>query len=235
MTPMARTVVRSAVGVAVTTGLAYLFDPESGQRRRQSLRDRCTGAAKRIGDGARVTTYDLTHRLNSVSARMKSKLSRDKSSDQALTKRVYAALWRALPHPGTINVVAHGGHVILYGDVAHAEHQHAAEIVRSVEGVHEVSDHLTESASVTEGRQGLTTVRRAMMSVRQFPMLKETWSPPTRVVSGVTARCNGGCIARMGGDPSQPGRRADRCRRRGPAPPDRHKRSVQANDQLHAP
>jgi uncharacterized membrane protein len=187
MTPVAKTVVRSALGVAVTTGLAYLFDPESGQRRRQSLRDQCASTAKRMGDGVRVKTYDLTHKLNGVSARMKSKLSRDKSSDPALTKRVYAALWRALPHPGAIHVVAHEGHVILYGDIVHAEHRHAVEIVRSVDGVREVSDQLEEKAAAPDGREGLTTVKRAMMTVRQFPMLKETWSPSTRVFSGVTA------------------------------------------------
>jgi uncharacterized membrane protein len=187
MTPVAKTVVRSAVGVAITSGLAYLLDPESGKRRRQSLRDQCTGAAKRVSDGVRVKTYDFTHTLNSVSARMKSKLSRDRSTDSALAKRVYAALWRALPHPGTINVVAQDGHVILYGDVARAEREHAVEIARSVEGVREVSDHLRERDAVSEGREGLTTVRRAMVSVRQFPMLKETWSPATRVFTGVTA------------------------------------------------
>ncbi len=187
MTPVAKTVVRSALGVAVTTGLAYLFDPESGQRRRQSLRDQCTSTARRVSDGVRVKTYDLTHKLNSVSSRLKSKLSRDKTTDPALTKRVYAALWRGLPHPGAIHVVAHEGHVILYGDIGPAEHRHAVEIVRSVEGVREVSDHLGEKAAVPEGREGLTTVKRAMLTVRQFPMLKETWSPPTRVFSGVTA------------------------------------------------
>jgi uncharacterized membrane protein len=187
MNPVAKALVRSAVGITVTAGMAYVCDPDSGQRRRQALGERCASTAKRIGDDARITRHDLTQRLNAVSSRAKAAFARNKSSDISLSKRVRVAIWRAVPHPGTIKVVAHDGHVILYGDVFPREHEHVVQVVRSVERVREISDHLTETTSTPEETGALATVRKATMSLRQFPLFQETWSPPRRVFSGVAA------------------------------------------------
>ena len=46
-------VARSVLGIALTAGAMYMFDPVSGRRRRLILRDQCTQAARRVDDGAR--------------------------------------------------------------------------------------------------------------------------------------------------------------------------------------
>jgi len=174
-------VIAALSGIALTAAGAYLFDPDSGKRRRSELGDRCKRAAKRINDQAHTLGDGISHQYKDVSSRARSWFSSEERKDKALARRVRIDLWRAVPDTQKVGATAHEGEIILHGDVLAKEHQHVLDVVRSVEGVRNVADHLTERADIPKpaGRarlqQGYVTVRNNLM--------QEKWTPPTRVCS----------------------------------------------------
>lgn len=174
-------VIAALSGIALTAASAYLFDPDSGKRRRSELGDRCKGAAKRLNQQAHTLGDGISNQYKDVSSRARSWFSSDERKDKALARRVRIDLWRAVPDTQKVGVIAHEGEVILHGDVLSKEHQHVLDVARSVEGVRKVSDHLTERGEIPKPagsqrlQQGYVTVRNNLM--------QEKWTPPTRVCS----------------------------------------------------
>jgi hypothetical protein len=169
-------------GIAITAAGAYLLDPDNGKRRRAQLGDRCKSTAKQLNDRAHRIGGDIKHQYKGASARARSWLSSDNRKDNALARRVKIDLWRAVPDTGNVGVIAHDGEIILHGHVLASEHDHVLNVVRSVEGVRNVSDHLSERAEIAQPagaarlKQGYVTVRNNLM--------QDKWTPPTRVCSG---------------------------------------------------
>lgn len=137
------TVTRSLLGVALTAGAMYMFDPVSGHRRRVLLRDQCARTARRIELGTRDARHEVSERARRLASDTRAHLGRSKISDKALLKQSRAAIARASSHPEAIACTAHDGHVYLRGDTLTYEHQHVLDEMRSLEGVRVITDHLT--------------------------------------------------------------------------------------------
>jgi gas vesicle protein len=166
-------------GIAITAATAYLLDPDNGKRRRSQLGDRCKSTAKQLNDRAHKIGDDIKHQYKGASVRARSWLSSDDRKDSALARRVKIDLWRAVPDTEKVGVIAHDGEIILHGHVLASEHDHVLNVVRAVEGVRNVSDHLAERdeiarpAGTARLKQGYVTVRNNLM--------QDKWTPPTRV------------------------------------------------------
>src|SRR5690606_8602355 len=136
-------VTRSLLGVALAAGAMYIFDPDSGHRRRVLLRDRCARAAQRLELRTRDARHEVSHQVHDLTAKARTQLARRKVNDKALLKQSRAAIARASSHPEAIACTAHDGHVYLRGDTLTYEHQHVLDEMRSLEGVRVITDHLT--------------------------------------------------------------------------------------------
>lgn len=166
-------------GVAATALGAYLLDPDNGRRRRSQLGDRCKSAATDLNKRAHSLGDDLSHRYKDMSFRARSWFTSDERSDRVLERKVKVDLWRAVPDTQRIGVIVHDGDVILHGDVLASEHGHVLEVVRAVEGVRNVTDHLSERAQI-ERPTGPGRLKQGYVTVRNN-LIQEKWTPPTRV------------------------------------------------------
>jgi hypothetical protein len=52
--------------VGIGAALMYFFDPDSGRRRRERLRDQCTTATRKLQASAHTSAPDLTNRRRDV-------------------------------------------------------------------------------------------------------------------------------------------------------------------------
>jgi len=91
-------------------------------------------------------------------------------------------LWRSVPDTEKVGVIAHDGEVILHGDVLASEHDHVLNVVRGVEGVSNVADHLHERTAF-ERPSGAGRLKQGYVTVRNN-LAQDKWTPPTRVCGG---------------------------------------------------
>lgn len=136
MNNVARSVARSVVGIALTAGAMYMFDPVSGRRRRLILRDQCAKAAERLDHGTREAR-------KVIAMQAKLRFGRE-HSDRHVTERLRGALRRAVSNPGAIDMAVHDGRVTLRGDVFAHEHERLLDAIRAVHGVSIVTDYVTD-------------------------------------------------------------------------------------------
>ena len=167
-------VTRSVLGIALTAGAVYFFDPVSGRRRRVIVRDRCAQAARKLDRGTRDARHEAAHRLEGLTTRTKARFTRDQASDKAVRKHVLAALEEATTFPQAIDLTVDDGHVVLRGDVLAHEHQRVLDEVREIYGVRIITDHLT----VLEGWE-------AVKSLDEYRH-GDGWSVAGRVLVGAT-------------------------------------------------
>lgn len=166
-------VTRLLIGIALTAGASYLLDPASGKRRRTMVRDRVAGAATRVNDGTRSACREASNRAQTLAGRAKSLFKRNPLTDEAVARRVRAAVEQASSRPAVMGVVAHAGQIILHGDVSPQEHEQVVRAVRSVSGVIDVTDHLTERDGAEDPH-----------APRGFDFRQEHWSPGARLLIG---------------------------------------------------
>lgn len=167
-------VTRSLLGVALAAGAMYIFDPDSGHRRRVLLRDRCARAAKRLELRTRDARHEVSHQVHDLTAKARTQLARRKVNDKALLKQARAAIARASSHPEAIASTVHDGHVYLRGDVLTYEHQPVLDEMRSLEGVRVITDHLT----IREPHEGVRRVHDGEAH--------DGWSVAGRIFVGAT-------------------------------------------------
>jgi hypothetical protein len=132
---------KSVLGMVVTAGAVYFFDPVSGHRRRLLLRDTCSRAARNIDLGTRDARHDISHRVHDLAIKTKTQIS-SPTSDKAVYSHVRKAIKHAVSHPAAIGCIVRDGNVYLRGDVYSHEHQRVLDDIRSVKGVRIVTDHL---------------------------------------------------------------------------------------------
>jgi uncharacterized membrane protein len=179
MISLARVAATAAAGAAAM----YWLDPDNGRRRRALARDRISSAAASVSDLTGAGSRDLKHRAQGMSARVRSRLSRDDASNEILEARVRAALGRAVSNSGAIEVLASGGRITLVGPVLQREYEQLLGAVQAVRGVVEVEDHLSvwERPEGVPGLQGSRSLRGDGGAV-----LRERWSPATRMLAGAS-------------------------------------------------
>lgn len=179
----ARTGLPLVAGAAgVGAGLMYLLDPDRGARRRALVRDKSVHAAHRAGELLDKGKRDLTYRMRGFAAEARSLTRREHPSDTLLVERVRAKLGRAVSHPHAVRVAASDGQITVSGPVLRDEVAGLLGCVLAVPGVRGVDDRLevhTDDEQIPALQGG-----RARRGER-FELMRERWSPVTRIVMGV--------------------------------------------------
>jgi BON domain len=131
------------LGIGLGVATMYLFDAESGRRRRALVRDRAARTVRRAGRGLNAGARDLSQRARGLGAAVRKRLRPDREvPDSILQERVRAALGHATGHPAAIEVEASGGHVLLSGPVLARDANRVLRRVRRVPGVRSVANRL---------------------------------------------------------------------------------------------
>jgi hypothetical protein len=99
----------------VIAALAYLFDPDRGRRRRAMTADRIASAVHVLNDAVEVTSRDVRNRFVGCGVAIRSRLRRDRPSDEVLVERIRARIGTIVRHPRALAIDAHEGRVILRG------------------------------------------------------------------------------------------------------------------------
>jgi uncharacterized membrane protein len=182
---------------AAGAGLAYLFDPDRGRRRRALARDQLGKAARRATDAARVTRRDLAHRAQGTVARTRRRLDRSVPDAPTLVARVRSELGRVTRQVGAIEVDATDGHVTLRGDVLRRDHARVVRATRRVPGVRHVDDRLAihETPGDVPGLQGAS----ARQPEPRAELLQERWAPGIRAMGAAAGALATGRGLRRGG------------------------------------
>lgn len=144
-----------AVAAAVGAAIMYLFDPQSGRRRRAELRDKAEASRHDMQDLAEKQAKRITDRMQGIAAKVRSAtgLGKHAADDDTIAERVRAEMGRLVGHPGAIDVAVVGGRVWLSGHILSSEHEALLAAVRGVAGVQDIDDRLTvhnEAGNVPE-------------------------------------------------------------------------------------
>jgi uncharacterized membrane protein len=168
-------------GIGVGAGMAYLFDPALGRRRRAGVRDTLARAAHKSGDALEATSRDLMNRTRGLVAVSSGRGSRE-DSDSVLVDRVRAKLGRYVSHPRAIDVEAHDGIVTVHGPILTDEADRFLAAIEGLRGVGEVRDQLErhdEPGNVPALQGG------SARPGERFALGEDVWSPTTRLLVGV--------------------------------------------------
>jgi C4-dicarboxylate-specific signal transduction histidine kinase len=71
-------------GLLAGLGLAFVFDPDRGARRRALLRDKATHTGRRLAQGVEAKTRDLRNRAQGAAAEVRSRLQTGEAEDEAV-------------------------------------------------------------------------------------------------------------------------------------------------------
>jgi BON domain-containing protein len=174
----ARAWLRGAIAGATTIGAAtYLFDPDSGRRRRAELRDRGLHTGRRARELLDAAGRDLLHRARGRLAEGVGRFE-DHPDDSTLTARVRAHLGHVSSHPRAIAVEARAGRVQLRGHVLAHEAPRVIEGIRGVRGVTQI-DNALELHSEAEHVARLQGGERRLEDTR--------WPPGPRLAAAAAA------------------------------------------------
>ena len=134
-----------ALGALVGAALAYLFDPQSGRRRRATLRDRSFALVRQGGREAEQAGRAVAAEAYGVSQKAQHLKEEPREYDDAtLAQKVQSEIFRDPEVPkGQINVNAEDGIVVLRGEVDRPElMEELVEKTRKVQGVRDVQNLL---------------------------------------------------------------------------------------------
>ena len=155
-----------AGGIALGAALAYVLDPDQGNRRRALIRDRMVRASRKLRDATGVVAEDSRNRLYGTVAVLRSWVQSKPIDDDVLVARVRSKLGRTLTHPHAIDVTVSNGEITLCGPICADEVSSVLRSARRVPGVTRVNNELeahehTEHIPALQGRGRRTsTIRR---------------------------------------------------------------------------
>jgi hypothetical protein len=173
---------RILAGFGLGAGLMYLYDPQSGRRRRALIGDQMEHTMRKLQEAERMVVHDASQRAIGLMAQARRIIEGDGPADDVvLAERVRAALGRGTSHPGAIEVTAIGGTVCLSGPILAEERDILLDCVSKVRGVESVDNQLTlhheaDGIPALQGGEPLGGARGEWM--------RENWSPSTRVLAG---------------------------------------------------
>jgi len=143
-------------GLGLGAALMYVLDPERGKRRRALVRDKAVRAANKASDRFEARSRDLKNRARGAALELKARTRKEDVEDPVLEERVRAELGRVVSNPGSVEVAAIAGTVILSGSVRTSELDDLLSAVRGVSGVVNVENRLEMYGAADEipGLQG---------------------------------------------------------------------------------
>jgi len=134
----------------------YIFDSQQGNRRRALARDKMIRAVHLLGRFARRQAKDTANRALGHLAEIRSSV-RDHSAgvdDETLVSRVRAQLGHVVAHPGSLEVTARDGHVIISGPVLRRDIERMCDRLNKTRGVRDF-DLQVEAHDSPQGVPGL--------------------------------------------------------------------------------
>jgi hypothetical protein len=135
-------------GVAIGSMAMYIFDANSGERRRALARDKMVHYLKLMQRSARRHAEDWKNRALGSVAEMRSRMQDAQYfiDDAVLESRVRAQVGHAVRHPGKLEVRADGGRVVVRGEVLRGEREKMLDRLHKTRGVRQIELHVTERA-----------------------------------------------------------------------------------------
>ena len=170
-------------GAAFGGMLMYLADPNRGNSRRASVRQKMAHRVREFGWVADKGVRDLRNRTRGILAEAWSSIKTESVPEEVLIDRVRAKIGRAVSHPSEIEVTAKNGTIALHGPVLEHEMDHLIAAAHSVRGVHSIANRLEphQPGDNIPGLGGNSRRRRA-----RFELLQENWAPGTRLLVGTS-------------------------------------------------
>ena len=169
--------------IGVGAGLAYFFDPQQGESRRASLRDRANSLVDRMDNSIYATVEDTRNKTRGVLSEWTAKLSNQDSPDWLLAERVRGAIGRLSPHARRVKVRAEDGQVHLSGSLLKDEKDALLRAASRTRGVRDVVDELEVFYSPEEMSAFQDS---ADDQSQETPAWKQqSLSPATRLLSSV--------------------------------------------------
>jgi len=167
-------------GMGVGAAVAYLLDPNTGRRRRATMRQSMVRAARKSGDAVGATSRDFANRSRGLAA-LAARPWSGTVSDEVLIERVRSKLGRYVSHPHAIEVSSEDGCVALHGPILSHEADRLLSAVSNVRGVCGVIDALDrhERPGSVPALQGGSPRRGERWALSQA-----SWAPTTRLLVG---------------------------------------------------
>ena len=135
-------------GLVVGAGFMYLFDIRQGNRRRAVARDKTVKFFSRSSSAAGKTYRHLRNRLEGVVANLTRTVTPEGAiSDRKLVDRIKSVVGRTVPHPGSVDFVAHEGRVTVRGYLKPHEAGQIIQAIERVPGVKCVDNQIVDSAA----------------------------------------------------------------------------------------
>jgi uncharacterized membrane protein len=181
-TEMGKNVLPLIGAAGAGAALMYLFDPQSGRRRRHLVNDQLVHAGHVASDTIGTTRRDLANRARGAGASVRRRVARDRADDRVIEERIRAELGRAVSHPGAIDVSVNDGQATLRGNILESEANELIACVRRVRGVTDVVNELDvhEQPGDIPGLQGAASAPAAS----RFELLQNNWTPAARFFTG---------------------------------------------------
>jgi hypothetical protein len=167
------------LGTGLGIALAYMFDPDRGNRRRALVGDRVRRTSRKTRDALDATGRDIANRTAGIVAATRGRLARHDPDDATLVERVRAKLGRVCSHPRAIDVQGVGGNVTLRGPILSSERDRLLATIAAVRGVRSVSNELDshDSAEGVPSLQGSGTLAGPTLDI-----LQRNWAPGTQAL-----------------------------------------------------
>jgi hypothetical protein len=144
------------LGLTVGAGLAYLFDPDRGRRRRHLARDRVAGLSHRLSSRTVRKLHALVQRTEGRARGVAHRLHPrpvEELDDVELAHKVESILFRDPNVPkGQISINAEAGRVFLRGEVQPDLVADLEQAVRRIRGVRDVENLLHAPGTPPPGR-----------------------------------------------------------------------------------
>jgi len=172
------------VSIGLGAGLMYFLDPQQGERRRAMVRDKANRFVNDFDNSINGALEDVRNRARGVLSEMTAKLSNQGAPDWILEERIRSNLGRMTRHARGVNIIADGGNIVLSGPVLREDEDTIIKTAMRTRGVHGVENQLqvVDSPQDIPSLQGAPSPRR---EARPDWQQTTTWSPATRLLSGV--------------------------------------------------
>src|SRR5688572_14297010 len=135
---MNRQIRKMIMGTLGSAALMYLMDPEKGNERRATLRDRFTKFMGQATTKTEALIEQISDRAQGMAAETKRKLSTEEVSDEVMVARVRSAMGHVLTNAHEVEVMANQGLITLTGSVPGAETETLISTIKALPGVHGV-------------------------------------------------------------------------------------------------
>jgi uncharacterized membrane protein len=171
------------ITLGLGAGAMYFFDPQQGNRRRAQIQDTINRWISDLDDSISKGRLDLRNRTRGVLSEMTARLSDQSAPDWILEERVRSNFGHISNNTRAIDVRADGGYIYLSGPAMREDRDAILKAAARTRGVYGVEDEL----QLVDNPQDIPALRAETFTGGQTgsPTQGQSWSPATRLLSGV--------------------------------------------------